>query len=147
MKYFALFLLLAGLSACASSKADRTPSSIVFSRAGGFSGLEERYTLSESGRMQKIMKFPGRDETLTADTIMQGPMVDTIFRYLERNFDSLRAISHNETGNMTTTLSLTFNNQTHLIRWPNLEPPVLPTKKLDTLYTLVSPVQTWLSPQ
>ena len=147
MKYLSLFLLLIGLGACASSKISSTPSSITFSRAGGFSGLEERYVIEEAGRIRLIKKFPGRDETVTADTVITGRALTGIFEFVERNIDSLRQIRYNESGNMTTTLSITHNNQTHLIRWPNLEPPILTTKKLDTLYSLVSPVQIWLSPQ
>ena len=148
MKYTALFLLSIVLGACASSKSTTdTPSSIIFSRAGGLSGLEERYTIEESGRVRKIMKFPGREETVTADTMISASALANIFAYLDRNIDSLRRITSNETGNMTTTLSLTHDAKTHVIRWPNLEPPILATKKLDTLYTLVAPVQIWLSPQ
>jgi hypothetical protein len=146
MKKLIPLLTFLFIVACASSKADHEPYTITFMRAGGFSGLEEKYVIEENGHARRTMKFPGREETTAADTTFASQMFAPIFSYIDRNIDSLRAIKLDETGNMTTTLILANKNQTHILRWPNLEPPVLATKKLDSLYELITPVQQWLSP-
>jgi hypothetical protein len=138
---FSLFLVVS----CASSKVDHEPYTITFIRAGGFSGLEERFIIEENGHARKTMRFPGSPETTPADTNFTPQTLAAIFRFVHRNIDSLRTIKLDETGNMTTTLILANKNVMHTIRWPNLEPPVLATKKLDSLYEMITPVQQWLS--
>jgi hypothetical protein len=148
-KPFLLSLLLTlsglGLSACASSKSDREPMSVTFIRAGGFSGLEDRYRLEANGHATKTMRFPKQEEKTVADTMLASTSVAPIFNFLGRNLDSLLALKLDETGNMTTTMILHFGAQSHTLRWPNLEPPILATNKLDSLYALVSPLHEWLS--
>lgn len=150
-----LLALLLGFSACASSKHDPAPASITFIRQGGFSGLEDRYTIERNGHATKTMRFPRQEEKRVADTMLAQSTVAPIFSFIDRNLDSLLAIKYDETGNMTTTLILVGAiklssikdepSSSHIIRWPNLEPPILETKKLDSLYALISPVQEWLS--
>lgn len=145
MKKLFLLSLILGLASCASSKSDRSPSAITFIRAGGFSGLEDRFRIEANGHATKTMRFPRQDERTVADTMLGVTTVAPIFRYLDRNLDSLLALKLDEAGNMTTTMILHYGAQSHMLRWPNLEPPILATKKLDSLYHLVSPVQEWLS--
>lgn len=145
MKKLLLLVLLLGLSACASSKSDREPMSVTFIRAGGFSGLEDRFKLEANGHATKTMRFPKQDERSVADTTLPLSSVAPIFSFLDRNHDQLLALKLDETGNMTTTMILQYGAKSHVLRWPNLEPPILATNKLDSLYTLVSPLQEWLS--
>jgi hypothetical protein len=157
MKKLLLLSLLLSLSACASSKTGGGgTSSITLVRAGGFSGLEDKYMIERNGHATKTMRFPKEEERRVTDTTLPLSDVRPIFSFIDRNLDSLRGIRYDETGNMTTTLILTpsmdaaSSNDTrghvpHIIRWPNLEPPILPTNKLDSLYLLISPVQKWLS--
>jgi hypothetical protein len=140
-----LLALAAFASACASSKTDKGPASVTLVRAGGFSGLEERYTIESSGHATKTMRWPGKQETTMIDTTLPAGSIAGIFNFLDRNIDSLRAIRNDKAGNMTTTLILLKNTQAHIIRWPNLEPPILSTNKLDSMYALVAPVEQWLS--
>jgi hypothetical protein len=144
-KFTVLSLLLMIISGCAGSKTERQPASITFVRYGGFSGLEDRYTLDESGRAKKTRRFPDQPERTIVDTTLITPAVRSLFEFVHNNVDSLFAIRYDETGNMTTALTIQYGQNSHTIRWPNLEPPILATKKLDTLYSLVSPMQEWLS--
>lgn len=147
LKAFSLFVLIVVICGCAGSRTPRQPASLVLVRAGGFSGLEERYTLDESGQAKKTMRFPGEEEKVTFDATLSRPEVQSIFDYIHRNIDSLRALSSevNTTGNLTTTLILNYGQDSHSMRWPGLEPPVLKSSKLDTLYLLVAPLPRWLS--
>lgn len=120
--------------------------SVTFIRAGGFSGLEDRYTIASNGHTIKTMRFPNQEERAVADTTLSSDQVAPIFSYLDRNMDTLLALKLDESGNMTTTMILQYGKRSHVIRWPNLEPPILSTTKLDSLYELVAPVQQWLSP-
>ncbi|HET6513402.1 MAG TPA: hypothetical protein VFH43_14520 [Candidatus Kapabacteria bacterium] len=145
MKKLLLLSLLLGLASCASSKADRSPSAVTLIRAGGFSGLENRFRIEANGHATKSMRFPKQDEKTVADTMLSANTVAPIFSYLDRNLDTLLTLKLDETGNMTTTLILHYGAQSHMLRWPNLEPPILATKKLDSLYNYVAPVEEWLS--
>jgi hypothetical protein len=156
MKHLLLLSLLL-LTACASSKVeDKGPASITLVRAGGFSGLEDRYMIERNGHAIKTMKFPKEEERRVIDTMLPMSIVNPIFSFVDRNIDSLKAIHFDKTGNMTTTLVLTASTASldsrdtrgpisHIIRWPNLEPPILATNKLDSMYTLVQPIEQWLS--
>jgi hypothetical protein len=156
MKKLALLSFLFVLSACASSKQGEGPSSVILVRAGGFSGLEDRYQIDRNGHAIKTMRFPKEEERRVIDTMLPASSVAPIFSFIDRNLDSLYAIRHDKQGNMTTTLIFVpsgdriASNDTrgpvpHIIRWANLEPPILPTNKLDSIYMLVAPVEQWLS--
>jgi hypothetical protein len=156
MKKLLLLSLLATLAACASSRQSEGIGSVILTRAGGFSGLEDRYVIERTGHAVKTMRFPKEDERVVIDTVLPMSVVNPIFSFVDRNIDSLRAIHFDKTGNMTTTLILnaaatsldsrdTRGPASYLIRWPNLEPPLLSTNKLDSMYALVAPVEQWLS--
>ena len=145
MKKLLLLSLFLGLASCASSRSERNSSAITLIRAGGFSGLENRFRIEANGHATKTMRFPKQDEKTVADTMLSANTVAPIFSYIDRNLDSLLTVRLDETGNMTTTVILHYGAQSHVIRWPNLEPPILATKKLDSLYSIVSPVEEWLS--
>lgn len=146
-KAFSFLALVLLFSSCAGTRMDRQPASLVLARAGGFSGLEERYSLNEDGKAKKTMRFPGEQEKVTFDGTLSKPEIQALFDYIHRNIDSLRAITSqvNTTGNLTTSLIVNYGEDSHIMRWPGLEPPVLATRKLDTLYMHVAPIPGWLS--
>lgn len=136
----ALLLTLLLLGGCAGSRREILPMTVTLARAGGFSGLEERFVVHSSHRVQKFAKFPNTGEVIKADTTLPGYEIDSLFAHVDRNFERLAAIEFNESGNMTTTLVLERGQQRHTLRWPNLEPPTPGYSVLDSVYEYMADI-------
>lgn len=146
MKGLSIALVLALSIGCAGSKPAPAPTTVIFSRAGGFSGLEERYMILPDKRIRKVTHFPEAAERIEVDTLLNHPALDSLHSYLKAHIDELSAMQLNEEGNMTTTVVLSTDHKTSVLKWPNLEPPVGSGPIVDTLYAKLLRIQEIVRP-
>lgn len=130
-------MLLLG-SCAAEKKAESAPSdykfTVTLSRAGGFTGLEERYAVSSDYMGRKAERMPDEALTTVRERPLPKPIVNSLRQFLIRNDSLLRQLQLSGTGNITTTIEFEQGNFFRRYSWPNLDPPVGSPPAIDTLY-------------
>jgi hypothetical protein len=125
---FPLFLILVGCS---------SPYTVTLWQNGGFSGIEERYAVRQDGTGTKTVRMPVDSESRTKTYEVDKRLVDEIGSLLRDSTKSLLAIKLNGKGEMTTGITIEEKNVHHEMAWANVDPPILGTLVLDSLYHLM----------
>jgi len=113
---------------------------VTLSRSGGFSGTTQTYSVDQEGRGVRTGQWPQDSARSKVFTIDRG-VTYAISDVLQRRFRELDTIHLQVRGNLTTSLNVKSDSLDIALSWPNLDPPVLQTAALDTLYHLMREVE------
>ena len=128
MKWTA-FIFLFVLTGCSS------PFTVTLWRSGGVA--EERYAVDQDGVGTKTVEMPIDSETIKTYKI-DKVLVSKIGTLLHDSTKSLLAVELNSRGNeMTSGITIDEKNVHHEMTWADVDPPILNTPVLDSLYHLM----------
>jgi len=91
------------------------PYTVDFSSGGGFSGMHSGFTISPTGMVSYWSEMQGRKEDIRKVGTLSADQLIALQQRIDHS--EFRTFVYNETGNMTTSLRITSNEELHTVTW------------------------------
>jgi hypothetical protein len=135
-RLFGFILLIGSITGCAGGTR-----SVVLLHSGGFSGIEQQYSIDREGRIMERSKLSQDTLRTTRIGIADRSASDRVFEFIERHHVELDSLQLHGSGNLTTAIAIIDRKRLTKLQWPALDPPHLQTSVVDSLYQMMVAVQ------